>query len=113
VASATRPRLVDDNHLDVKGVRRICAQGLDDGSFCQGSRIRSEKDGGAVQQRPNWDDCNFDSISVLARWRKKKTRSHRDLDPVGLGLTKFHNLRMRVRRESLDPLLDGHLRQIL
>ena len=120
MASATRPRLVDDNHLDVKGVRRVRAQRLDDGSFCQGSRrIRSsEKDGRGVQQGPNWDDCNFFSllysISVLGyRWRRRKTCSRRGLDPADLGLTKFHNLRMRVRRESLGPLLDGHLRQVL
>lgn len=56
MASAARPRLVDDNHLDIKDIRRVCAQGLDDGSFCQGNRIRREKDGGGVQQRPKWND---------------------------------------------------------
>lgn len=56
MASAARPRLVDDNHLDIKDVRRVCAQGLDDGSFCQRDRIRREKDGGGVQQGPKWDD---------------------------------------------------------
>ena len=60
MASATRPRLVDNNHLYVKGVRRVRAQGLDDSSLCQRSRIRSsEKDRGCMQQRPNWDNCNF------------------------------------------------------
>ena len=34
MASATRPRLVDNNHLYVKGVRRVRAQGLDDSSLC-------------------------------------------------------------------------------
>ena len=54
------------------------------------------------------------SISVLGyRWRRRKTCSRRGLDPADLGLTKFHNLRMRVRRESLGPLLDGHLQQVL
>jgi len=56
MASVARPHLVDDNHLDVKDVRRVCAQGLNEGSFCQGSRTRREKDGGGVQQRPKWDD---------------------------------------------------------
>jgi hypothetical protein len=35
MATAARPRLVKNNHVDVKNVRRVCAEGLDDGTLCQ------------------------------------------------------------------------------
>lgn len=41
----------------------------------------------------------------------KKAYSHHGLDLVELGLTKFHNLRMKVRRESRGPPMEGVLRQ--
>ena len=35
MATAARPRLVENNHLGVKSIRRVCAEGLDDGTFRQ------------------------------------------------------------------------------
>ena len=54
---ATRPRLVDDDHADIKRVSRMCAQRLDDGDLRQRSRIRCEEDRRGVQDRPKWNDC--------------------------------------------------------
>ena len=51
------------------------------------------------------------SINVLARRGRRKTYSHRDLDLVELGLTKFHNLRMKARRELRGPPMEGVLQQ--
>ena len=34
MATAARTRLVENNHVDVKKVGRVRAEGLDDGTFC-------------------------------------------------------------------------------
>jgi hypothetical protein len=54
---AARPRLVDDDHADIKRVSRMCAQRLDDGGLRQRSRICREEDRRGVQDRPKWNDC--------------------------------------------------------
>ena len=59
MATAARPRLIENNHVDVKNIRRVCAEGLDNGTFCQRNRIRREKDGGSMHKRPKWDDCQI------------------------------------------------------
>lgn len=59
MATAVRPRLIKNNHLDIKNIRRVCAEGLYNGTFRQRNRIRREKDGGSVHKRPKWDDCHF------------------------------------------------------
>jgi hypothetical protein len=49
-----RPSLVSDDHADVKVVRCMCAQGLDDGRFCQDGTC--EKDGREVQEGVEGND---------------------------------------------------------
>ncbi len=35
MATAARPRVVENNHVNVKNIRRVSTEGLDDGTFCQ------------------------------------------------------------------------------
>jgi hypothetical protein len=59
MATAARPRLVENDHVNVKNIRRVSAEGFQDGTLCQRIRIRREKDGGGVHKRPKRDDCDY------------------------------------------------------
>ena len=65
MATAARPRLVENNHVDVKKVGRVRAEGLDDGTFCPWNHICREKDGGGMHKCPKWDNCNFFLIFLI------------------------------------------------
>lgn len=113
MAIAARPRVVENDHLNVKNIRCVYTKGFDDGTLRQRIRIRREKYGGGVHKRPKWDDCKFffDTHQCFGSPGKEEdTYSHHDLDLVELGLTKFHNLRMLANRELRGPLMEGVLR---
>lgn len=64
-------RLVDNDHADIERVTRVCAEGLDNPGFCEENRIRGEKDGRGMQQRPNRNDY---ISKLLFCFDEKKTK---------------------------------------
>jgi len=98
VAPTIRPRLVNDDHADVKSIPGVCAQGLDDEGFCQGDRIWCEKERRRVQEGSEWNDFFCFPMIKKTMVTGRETYTRHDLGLAGMGLTKVDNLRKPMLR---------------